>query len=285
MALIRRHSVLAYYAVAFGISWGGFLLAVGPRGFPATPEEFVAKMPGVALAMLLGPPVAGLLLTGLVDGRAGLRDLFARFVRWRVEIRWYGVALLTAPLVYMVVLLVLSRFSAQFLPGIVTAEDKPGVLVFGIVLALAAGIFEEIGWTGFAIPKLRQQYGVLATGLIAGGLWAAWHLLGQIWAPGASNGTFAVTLLLVDPFFFMVGYRVLMVWVYDRTGSLLLAVLMHMSLTASARILGPAVFSGVAGMPLLLFDIMWAVATWTLVAVVIAGRRQSARPPLQGQPV
>ena len=50
-------------------------------------------------------------------------------------------------------------------------------MLFGIVVALVAGFIEELGWTGFAVPVLRRRYGVLATGLIVGFVWAAWHLL------------------------------------------------------------------------------------------------------------
>jgi uncharacterized protein len=147
------------------------------------------------------------------------------------------------------------------------------------------GIFEELGWTGFAVPKLRRQYGVLATGLIVGVLWASWHLLGQVWAPGASAGALPLAILLLDPFF-MVGYRVLMVWVYGHTGSLLVAILMHMGLTASALILSPPGFAGIAGWPLLTFDLVWAAAVWLIVAaVVVANRAHLSRQPLRMQVV
>ncbi len=71
-AFIKRHAVLTYYALTFAISWSGFVLAVGgPSRFPGDPEQFERLLPSVAWAMLAGPSVAGLLLTGLVYGRAG----------------------------------------------------------------------------------------------------------------------------------------------------------------------------------------------------------------------
>ena len=75
-AFIRRHPVLTYYALTFAISWGGLLLVIGgPGGIPGTPEQFETLLPFVILALLAGPSVAGILLTGLVSGRAGLREL------------------------------------------------------------------------------------------------------------------------------------------------------------------------------------------------------------------
>lgn len=276
MAFIKRHPVLTYFVLTFAISWGGVLIVVGPGGFPGTPEQFEALLPYAVLAMIAGPSVSGILLTGLVYGRAGLRDLLARLTRWQVGARWYAVALLTAPLLMMAVLLVLSLFSRGFLPGIFVADDLATILLVGVAIAMAAGVFEEIGWTGFAVPELRQRYSVLTTGLIVGVLWAAWHLLVAVWAIGPSVGALALASYLLDPFLFLAAFRVLMVWVYTRTdGSLLVAILMHASLTASARIIGAP---DLVGVPLLTFDLVWFAVMWVVVAaVVLATGRQLTR--------
>lgn len=280
---IKRRPVLTYFALAFAISWGGVLLAIGgPSGIPGTPEAFGTLLPFVGLAMMAGPPVAGILLTGLSGGGAGFREFLSRLLRWRVGVSWYAVALLTAPLLKMAVLLALLVFSAEFVPGVFASDNKAFMVLFGLAMALGAGIFEELGWTGFAVPMMRRRYSVLATGLVVGFLWAAWHLLVQIWSPGASSGAFSLSILLLDPFFFMVGYRVLMVWVYDRTQSLLVAILMHLGLTASALILNPLGFAETAGWPLLTFDLVWAAAVWIVVAsVAMANRGQFSRQPLK----
>jgi membrane protease YdiL (CAAX protease family) len=65
-------------------------------------------------------------------------------------------------------LLALSFSSPAFLPGIFTTEEKTSLLLVSLAVGLSAGIFEELGWTGFAIPGLRQRHGVVATGLIVG---------------------------------------------------------------------------------------------------------------------
>jgi uncharacterized protein len=233
---IKRHPLLSYFALVFAISWGGVLIVVGPGGIPATnKEQFDRLFPIAILAMVAGPSVAGILLTVLFYGKAGLRKFGSRLLRWRVGVRWYAVALLTAPLVFTAVLLALSLSSPVFLPRILTSDEKASVLLMGIFAGLMAGIFEELGWTGFAMPTLlRLRYGVLSTGLIVGMLWAAWHLLVTFWASGTISGEFALASYLLDPFLFLVAFRVLMVWVYDRTGSLLVAMLMHTSLTASS---------------------------------------------------
>jgi len=265
-AFIRRHPVLNYFALTFAISWGGVLLVIGgPSRLPATNGQFEMLFPIAILAMLAGPSFAGLLLTGLVYGRAGFRELLSRLLRWRVGARWYAVALLTAPIVMTAVLLALSFFSPQFLPGILVSDDKVSHVMFGLAVGLVAGLFEELGWTGFATPRLRLHYGVFATGLIVGFLWGAWHLLVSFWASGTASGALSLASYLLDPLLLLPVFRVLMVWVYDRTGSLLIGMLMHVSLTASVRIISPL---AIAGASLLTFDLVWFAAVWVVVAAV-----------------
>jgi membrane protease YdiL (CAAX protease family) len=199
-----------------------------------------------------------------------------------VGARWYAVALLTAPLVFTVVLLTLSLTSSEYLPGILTSDDKASVLLMGVFAGLVAGIFEELGWTGFAIPRMRLRYGVLGTGLIVGLLWGAWHFLPFFWGSGTTSGVVPVALFLpVLLFTWLPAFRVLMVWVYDRTGSLLVAILMHASLVASNAILAPLA----TGVSQVTYNLMWAAVLWVLVgAVALANHGHLTRqPPLRGQ--
>ncbi len=279
---IRRHAALTFYSVVFVISWGGFLLAVGP-----TTKMAVAEIPPAAiLSMVVGPVVGSILLTSLVYGRAGWSEFRARLLRWRVGVRWYAVALLTAPLLMAAVFFALALAAPIFLPGIVTTDNKVGYLLFNLWIGLTAGILEEIGWTGFAVPTLRRRYGVFATGIIAGVLWGAWHILGNVAAAETVAGTLSLSVylplilceLLVGS---LVAFRVLMVWVYDRTGSLLVAIMMHVSLTASVRILSPL---GLGGPALLTSAFVMAAAWWVVVAAVaLVNRRRISQPPLHTQ--
>jgi membrane protease YdiL (CAAX protease family) len=258
-AFIKRHPVLTYFALTFAISWGAILIVVGPGGIPVTTEQL--EMLG--LAMLLGPSAAGILLTGLASGRVGLRELLSRLLRWRVGARWYAVALLTAPLSTAAVLLALSLLSPEFLPVIFTSDDKATLLLTGIAAGLMVGFFEELGWTGFAVPRLRLRYGVLTTGLIVGLLWGAWHFI-LFWESGSLSGALSLALLLGRLFSWLPAYRVLMVWVYDRTGSLLVAMLMHVSLVASTVIVEPPLTGGA----LLTYILVRAAVLWVVVAAV-----------------
>lgn len=286
LAMLRRHSVLSYYVLTFILSWGGILLVVGgPGAVPGTPEQVQRLYPLAIFVMILVPTVMGLLFIALVHGRSGLRDFVARLLRWRVGIQWYAIALLTVPLTVMATLFSLSLISPVYLPNIVTADNKVSLILTGILVGIVGGFLEEVGWTGFAIPQLRQRYSILATGLIVGVLWGTWHLLITFWMSGDSAGVSPLTLFLpslVASYGELPAYRVVMVWVHDRTQSLLLAVLMHASLIASTLYV---LNSATAGSPAVIWHLVWAVVLWAIIAAVgMADRGQPSHQPLSSRP-
>lgn len=267
---IQQRPVLTFYVLTFAISWGGVLIVVGPGGFPLNPAQIGKMLPLLILAMLAGPSVACILLTGVVSGRAGYRDLLSRLLKWRVGIGWYATALLGAPFLMTVLFLTLSLRFPEFIPRIFMESNKGPILAMGLAVGLVAGIFEELGWTGFVIPKLRLRFDALNTGLIVGFLWGAWHLLVNFLSSGTPSGKLSVPSLL-GSVIFSVGtlpsFRVLMVWMWDHTNSVLVAMLMHFSLTASSILFGPSAAPGMMGIA---WNLVLAAALWVVVAACVA---------------
>jgi uncharacterized protein len=253
---IKRHPVFAYFALTLAISWGGvFMISGGLDGFPANTQEVETLLPFVVLLLAIGPVFTGILLTVLLDGRAGVLDFAERLLRWRVGVCWYAAAFLLAPLLAAVTLLGLSLFSPVFVPGVLVSEDKAGLIISALAAGLVAGLFEEPGWTGFATPRLRQRNSLFTTGLMIGFMWGFWHLIVALWGSGTPTGEFSGLLFLPQFFFYaavLPAYRVLMTWVYEHTHSLLISILMH----------------------LLNWYITLAVALWGLVGVVFVTQKK-----------
>ena len=268
---MRKHPVAAFYALTFAVSWSGvFLVVGGSAGGAAVKAQDNPLFPLAVVAMLAGPSLAGLLWTALVDGGRGLRELLARLADWRVTVRWYAVALFTAPVLTIAIAFALSPWSAEFLPAVFVAENRAALVGLGLTVGLTAGFFEELGWTGFAVPRLTRDHGVLRTGLIMGLLWSGWHVPVVAWGIGDRAGAVPLSVfMIVDGLATLPAYRVLMVSVYDRTGSLFLAILMHASLTASALILAPQV----KGAVLLSHGLIFAACLW--IGAAIAERRRT----------
>jgi CAAX protease family protein len=274
---LKKHPVGTYFALTIAISWSGLLMVGGAGFFAGSSWKTDPRFLPAIQTMLLGPPVAGILSTILFSGATGLRELLVRLIRWRVHGRWYAVALLGAPLIQGGVLAALSLSASIYLPAIVSSSDRAGLLLPAIAYGLVGGLVEELGWTGFAIPRLRARFSVLATGLIVGVVWGVWHML-QMWWVGSTSFE-AVSAGIFLPIYFLTAiaaltaYRVLMVWVYDRTASLFVAVLMHGSyIMCTLFVLAPPT----TGMPFLFYSGAFVVVLWLAVAVVarVAGLRR-----------
>lgn len=263
-SFVKRHAIAIYFLLTFALSWGCMAVMIRPYSFPLTMEQSDTVGPFLYVGMLVGPSVTGLLLTGLVDGKAGYRELVSRLTKWRVGVSWYAAVLLGAPLLAAMVLLVLSLFSPEFIPALFSSEDKASLLVTGVGVGLMVGVFEEIGWTGFVVPRMRQRYGIHTTGMIVGLLWGAWHFP-PFWETNSFSGVFPLAVLLVRLFAWLPPFRILMVWVHDETRSLSVTMLMHASLVFATLTLPSMELSGVN---LLIWLVAWGAALWGVVAVV-----------------
>jgi membrane protease YdiL (CAAX protease family) len=208
-------------------------------------------------AMLLGPVISGIVLTVMLDGRAGLQDLFRRITGVHVSVRWYA-TLLLPPALVLGVLLVLEKF--------ISPVFAPNHFYLGIAFGVPAGICEEIGWMGFAFPKMRTRLSPLLAAIILGLLWGLWHLP-AIDFLGASvpHGKYWLR------FFFaftiaMTAMRVIIAWLYVNTGSVWLAQLMHVSSTGALVVFSPRVGPGE--------EVMWYFAygclLWLLVTIIVS---------------
>lgn len=259
MPWLRQHPLLGYFALAYAISWGGTFVVLGATGFDLTVLRPL-DTGLIFVSMLLGPSIAGLTMTALLEGRAGLRELRSRLLCWRVASRWYALALLTLPLLMLAVLWPFSLIAdAVFAP-----RFQWPLLAIGLV----AGTFEEIGWTGFASPRLLARQRPFAAGLSLGLVWAMWHVLVDFRQNYSAMGAVWMLWLLefaVLYFATLMAYRVLMTWMFAHTGSLLLAILMHASYTGWLLVLFPATSfeQGLAWQTAL------AAALWLVVAMVI----------------
>ena len=271
MNFIEKNQILIFFVLTFSISWGLILLLIAFNGMPVTVAEAQAQLPFTIMVFLSGPLISGLLMIGVVDGKKGFSDLVSRFLKWRIGVAWYAVALLTAPLVFVAVHFLLTLVSPVYSPGFLSPNGTSLVLM-SIMSGLMVGICEEIGWFGFVIPKLRLRYGILTTGLMVGVIWGAWHIMANdIWAIRTySGGLNPVVYAVLSGISFLVGqlppYRLLMVWVYENTGSLLVMMVMHFSLTACSIAFAP---TSMAGWQVFIYSLSVAAAMWLIAGAIV----------------
>jgi uncharacterized protein len=154
--VIRRQPLLVFFVLAFVLTWA------------STP---------VGVFMAAGPLVAALVVTAVVDGRRGLRELGSRMLRWRVGWHWYAVAVL----VPLGLVFATGGLNVAFgAPGSVIRDLSIAEAVLLFALRLVVPVFspigEEPGWRGFALPRLLDGGSPLGATLILAPIVALWHV-------------------------------------------------------------------------------------------------------------
>lgn len=208
---IQRHSLWMFYALAFGISWLGWIPQT-LHGYGLFPFDH----PILSLLGGTGPTLAAVAVLWATGTRDDIRRLFSSLWCWRVAPIWYGFAFLFWFIVAAIAL-VIGMLLGQQLPPLKLIRWFALPYVF--LMMLISNVWEEIGWRGFALPRLQKQYGDLTIVFIMGLLWSIWHLplLLNPASPMASLPWYGEIL-------FSLALTAIYTWLYNHSRSSLLPV-------------------------------------------------------------
>jgi membrane protease YdiL (CAAX protease family) len=176
--------------------------------------------------------LAAFIMTAVSEGGAGVRRLLRRIVLWQVGLRWYLFAFIGVPL--------LMALGTIIVPGGLASFQFLGpryVLTYLAtlipVLIIGGPLFEEIGWRGFALPRMQRLHGALVGSIILGILWGLWHLPEFLVPSWAATSGGSDLLAIVKFVTFAVATAIVFTWVFNNTkGSVLMAILVHASVDA-----------------------------------------------------
>jgi membrane protease YdiL (CAAX protease family) len=259
---IQDRPVGVFFLVAFVIAWLGSFLVAGPKFFRGEVIELLDIMM-MGLAMLAAPILSGILIAFIVDGKRGIGDMFSRMKIWRVG-KWY-LTLLIFPVLILVVSLLLSVT--------VSLEFIPIFLIGNIIMGISAGFIEETGWMGFAFPKMREKHGLIRASVYLGLIHGLWHFLVWFLMLSSDLGIYWYPYFIAFVVF-LVALRVIMVWSYSHTNSLLLSQMIHASSTGFLAVLIPEYIEPVNWV---IFYSVYAVFLWVVALVTIRKMAGSSR--------
>ena len=281
---IQRHPLAAYFIIAFVGAWALVIPLALSTGFN------LFSMPDAVLMLLFiigaypGPFLGALVVTHAVEGKEGVRRLWKRVFQFRAGFQWYLVA------IFIMLAIWLAAYSIPYRGAPVRdLLANPMLLITAFLPSVGIGLFvpslsEEIGWRGFALPRLQNQYGPLVGTLILGMMHGLWHLpalftvfMGPMkpdqvlpFIITAAAGTFLYT------------------WVFNNTrGSIWIAILLHASSNAASQMLNEIMpLDAALPAPFHMISTDWYNAiTFVLTAVVLViatrgrlGLRQTAEP-------
>jgi membrane protease YdiL (CAAX protease family) len=219
--LFTRHQLFFFFLFSFVFTWGYFWLIWAPLRLP----DSLIALGG------FGPAASAFLVLALTSGKPGVLSLLRSIVHWRVGASWYLVALLGLPVLNFLAFLVVPGVLADFVaPGL----PLPWLYLSEIAICLTIGIapvWEEVGWRGFAQPRIQRLYGPVVGSLILGALWGVWHLpffFGPLARTGPEATLVSASLALAEFSIGLTGLSVVMAWVLNNCGgSTLIAILLH----------------------------------------------------------
>jgi membrane protease YdiL (CAAX protease family) len=223
--LIKRHTLLAYFVLTYAISWTIWApIVASAQGWADWNVPYALYYFGS-----FGPLLSALIVTALTEGGAGVRDLFRRVFKFRVEFRYYAFAVL-APIVLFALAYISNRIATggwSDLSLLGEADYLPPLSPLGVLglWFLTYGFGEETGWRGFALPHLQKNRSAASATLILAMLWATWHLPAFFF-----RDTYVELGLLGFPVFafMMIFTTMVFTWLYNSTdGSVWIVIVFH----------------------------------------------------------
>lgn len=270
----RASDVRWFFVVAFVWTWTAWVPAgLSERGI------FDLPVPMLLLMLIggLGPMAAAIIMTAARQGGRGLGDLFGQLRPSRTGRRWYvraiGIGLLS-----VVPALVFLAFG-----GVTSGSEVAGYLAvlplhLIAVAIVGGGLDEELGWRGYALPRLQGLLHPVTANLILGGIWAAWHL--PLWlVPGSNQASTPFAIYLVTT----LAQSFLLAWLYNASRrGLLVVILAHSMANVMDNLRNTILGSNGDLFPTEL--VLMAVMVTAAVVATVATRGRLGLAPDPGQP-
>lgn len=261
---LGRSPLLTFFAIVFGFTWSLGAISVLARGWlDAHLGPITATHPAFIVAVY-APSLTAIGLTAFIEGRSGLKTLLGRLAPWRVRWHWSALLLIGLPMSALAV----SRLIGSAAGHPVDPLNLPALLAAALpALLLDPGpLGEELGWRGFALPRMLERRPPLAASLVLGGIWGLWHLPGFL-QPGIIQSALPVPVFLLG----ILAMSVLSTWLFvNAGGSVVPSILLHW-IGNSFRLLG------------IPFEVGAGVAAAWAVAIVGAGQLRSRAGRHQGR--
>jgi membrane protease YdiL (CAAX protease family) len=222
---ITQSPLLAYFLLAYAISWSFEIpIALSAQGWADIEVPY-----GIHYLASFGPMLAALAVVARTEGWPGLRRLLGGLRQWRVAAGYWAFSIL-GPIALFAIAALAGRVIDGVWPDLRQLGQPDYLPYLGVFGTLALwlvtfGLGEEVGWRGFALPRLQRTRTAASASMILGVVWGLWHLPALFYRDTyLAMGFLALPMLLGSVIF----ASILMTWLFNATrGSLLLVVLFH----------------------------------------------------------
>jgi membrane protease YdiL (CAAX protease family) len=259
-------ALAAFFGFSYLVAWIFFVAGGVARGSPT-----LAPLSGLLFYLgAITPGVVAVAITARSEGMPGVAALVTRLLAWRVRWRWY---------LFAIAFFAAVKLAAAVLHRIITGDwpafgtDRWYVMLPVIFIAALLGgqAGEEVGWRGFALPRLAARFGLGAASVVLGVIWAVWHLP-TFFIPGVDKIGQSLPVYVLQ----VTALSVTLAWLYWKTdGSLLLVTLMHSAVNQTKDIVPSAMpgASDVFSFTASTMSWLTAAVLWTCAAVFLVRMR------------
>ncbi len=230
LSLIQRYSIALFFALAMALG-GGTVYLVVQVGLPTI----------MVLAAAISASVAGIIVTAVTDGTAGLKLMLRRLLIWRVETRYWLFAFF-----FILFAVLLGSVANPLFNGEPVSLSKVRlgyeILPMFIGFFIVSGLGQELGWTGFLMPRLQARYSALTACIMRTIFTVVWHLpllyYSRLQLPIVSDFAYSgwiaqkgfLVAVVAMTLMFMLPWSIFLNWIFNNTrGSLLLVAVLHTS--------------------------------------------------------
>jgi membrane protease YdiL (CAAX protease family) len=172
--LAKKYELFGFFLLANLFSWVvGISLALEAQGKGNAAIPF-----SMHYLYAFGPTIAAIIMTWLLSGAEGIKELFGRILKWRVKLIWWVIAfspLWLFGLIVIVQQIITGEWLDLSLLGQVNFLPQLNLGVALVLWVLTFGLGEEIGWRGYALPRMQKNRSAMSATLILTVLWALWH--------------------------------------------------------------------------------------------------------------
>lgn len=235
----ESRNLALFFLIAFGWSWlfWWFLYLSGivsmPGGIGAQNIDLGSSWYFIPLILLApyGPTLAGFVMTGITEGKLGIKALWKRFWNRGLSLKWLSIILLFFPTLRLIANLVSRILDGQAYPFL-TWPNQPWMFIPPLIAngLIHGGLSEEFGWRGYVLPRFQAKWNALISSLALGVIWGTWHI--PLLRAGMSNANSVAEMVLWQTL-----VAIFFTWVFNHTnGNILAVVILHAMANASADI-------------------------------------------------
>ena len=220
---VKKNDVVLFVFLVYALTWVFWIPALvtkaGGGNSIFAPDQFLGQVGRWS------PGIVAILLTLVVEGGQGVKKLLQPLWIWRVNIGWYAAALLLQPVIFLAArlldILLGSSYQIESPLGSLTA---PLVFVIPVLIvsSFPGSFAEELGWRGYALPRLQGKHRALIASINLAIFWGVWHIPSMVYF--GQNQVWDIVFAVIN----FIPMTIIYTWLYNNTkSSLLLVTLLH----------------------------------------------------------